>query len=69
MRHARDLATLTAGLTCIVSQILIQWQSRGTIEPNVAIITAGVGLLTSWPLLKLGDRRADHEGGDGGSDR
>jgi hypothetical protein len=65
MRLARDLATLVAGLALLMSQILIYWQSDGKIEPNIALVTAGVGLLTSWPLMRLGDRRADGEADDG----
>lgn len=56
----RDIATLTVGATLCLSQMLIQFQGA---EPNIAMLTAGVGLLTSYPLLKLGDKRAD-EGND-----
>ena len=52
----RDIATLTVGATLCLSQMLVQLQGG---EPNIAMLTAGVGLLTSYPLLKLGDRRAD----------
>lgn len=52
----RDVVTLTVGLTLCLSQVVIQIQGG---EPNVAMLTAGVGLLTSWPFLKLGDRRVD----------
>jgi len=55
-RMLRDIATLTIGATLCLSQVLIQFQGG---DPNIALITAGVGLLTSYPLLKLGDRRAD----------
>jgi hypothetical protein len=65
----RDVVTLAVGSALLLSQVIIQWQSRGKVEPNVALITAGVGLLTSWPFLKLGDRRADSEAEDGGKGR
>jgi hypothetical protein len=65
MRTVRDVATVAAGLACIFSQILIHFQSSGKVEPNVALVTAGVGLLTSWPLMRLGDRRTDGEADNG----
>lgn len=66
MRMVRDVITLAVGAAMLLSQVMIQWQSKGRVEPNVAIITAGVGLLTSFPFLKLGDKRADSEAEDGG---
>ena len=61
----RDVITLTIGATLCLSQILVQFQGG---DPNIAMLTAGVGLLTSYPLLKIGDRRAD-EGDDAAKDR
>ena len=58
-RMLRDVITLTIGATLCLSQVILQFQGG---EPNIALITAGVGLLTSFPLLKLGDRRADEAG-------
>ena len=61
----RDIATLTIGATLCFSQVILQFQGA---EPNIAMLTAGVGLLTSYPLLKLGDKRAD-EGNHVAKDR
>ena len=61
----RDIVTLTVGSALCLSQVILQFQGG---EPNIALITAGVGLLTSYPLLKIGDRRVD-EGDDAAKDR
>ena len=55
MRYVRDVITLSVGTALCLSQIILQFQHG---EPSVPLIAAGVTLLTSYPLLKLGDRRA-----------
>ncbi len=55
MRYVRDIMTLSVGAALCLSQIILQFQHG---EPSVPLIAAGVTLLTSYPLLKLGDRRA-----------
>jgi hypothetical protein len=60
VRHLRDVIVLTVGASLCLSQMLVQWQGG---EPNIPMLTAGVSLLAGYPLVKLGDRRAD--GADG----
>jgi hypothetical protein len=60
LRHLRDVITLTIGATCVLSQVILQFQGG---EPNIPLLTAGVSLLAGYPLLKLGDQRID--GADG----
>jgi len=47
--------TLSVGAALCLSQIILQFQHG---EPSVPLIAAGVTSLTTYPLLKLGDRRA-----------
>jgi len=66
VRYVRDVVTLSVGAALCLSQIILQFQHG---EPSVPLIAAGVTLLTSFPLLKLGDRRADADNGVGRKDR
>jgi hypothetical protein len=56
VRHLRDVLTLAIGSALCLSQVILQFQGG---EPSIILITAGVSLLAGYPLLKVGDRKAD----------
>jgi hypothetical protein len=58
VRHLRDIIILSIGGALCLSQVLIQFQGG---EPSIPMLTAGAGLLTGYPLFKIGDRRADND--------
>jgi hypothetical protein len=51
-KFARDVLILGAGLTCILSQIVYQFQGGA---PSFPVMAIGASLLAGYPLVRIGD--------------